>query len=99
MARKTREQFIEKAKKIHGNKYDYSSVKYRYYYQDVVILCPIHGKFKQKPGNHIAGNGCQQCARVSRKAKLSKTVTDFIKEARVKHSNKYKYPRSTYAVG
>ena len=56
------ESFIEKAKKIHGDKYDYSYVKYINAKTPVCIICPEHGEFWQKPNYHLSGNGCQKCA-------------------------------------
>lgn len=53
--------FIEKAKKVHGDKYDYSNVKYSSVNDKVQIICPIHGEFDQKPSNHLSGNGCPIC--------------------------------------
>ena len=55
------ENFIEKAKKVHGNKYDYSEVKYKHNARKVSIICPIHGVFKQSPNNHLHGDGCPKC--------------------------------------
>lgn len=61
MTRKTTEQFIEEAKKIHGNKYDYSLVEYKNNSTKVKIICPKHGIFEQKPDAHIQNNGCYMC--------------------------------------
>ena len=58
---KTKE-FIEKAKLVHGDKYEYSKVVYRGVNQKVCIVCPIHGEFWQMPGNHLKGCGCPKCA-------------------------------------
>lgn len=46
--RKTREQFIEEAIKVHGDRYDYSLVEYKTKEDKVKIICPIHGIFEQK---------------------------------------------------
>ena len=43
--RLTTEEFIEKARKIHGDKYDYSKVEYKSATEKVIIICPIHGEF------------------------------------------------------
>lgn len=59
--RLTTEEFIEKAKKIHGDKYDYSNVRYVNSVTKVCIVCPIHGDFWQIPNNHIRGVGCPIC--------------------------------------
>lgn len=57
----SKEKFIELAKKIHGNKYDYSKVEYKNKNTKVCIICPIHGEFWQTPNNHLSGNGCKKC--------------------------------------
>ena len=50
----TTEEFIEKARKIHGNKYDYSKVKYTDYHSEVCVICPVHGEFWITPSLHIS---------------------------------------------
>lgn len=57
------ETFIEKSIQIHGDKYDYTSVNYTGWSNKVIILCPVHGPFKQSPRDHFDGCGCQQCAK------------------------------------
>ena len=52
-------RFIENAKKVHGDKYDYSKVQYVDSDTKVCIVCPIHGEFEQFPGNHLRGYGCR----------------------------------------
>lgn len=59
--KKTTEQFIEEAQKIHGNKYDYSKVKYNGNHNKIRIICPIHGEFWQTPRSHLKGCGCPKC--------------------------------------
>mgnify|MGYP003295283221 CR=1 FL=1 len=57
------EEFINKAKEIHGDKYDYSKVEYKNGRTKVCITCPIHGEFWQTPYKHLSGQGCQICAK------------------------------------
>ena len=52
------EIFIEKCKKLHGDKYDYSKVNYINNYTKVCIICPKHGEFWQIPSDHLRGCGC-----------------------------------------
>lgn len=59
--RKTTEQFIEDAKRIQGNKYDYSKVDYQRNQVKVCIICPEHGEFWQTPNSHLGGKGCPKC--------------------------------------
>ena len=60
---KTTEQFIKDAKKIHGDKYDYTLSKYVNRATLIKIVCPIHGEFEQLPMNHLAGKGCFLCGK------------------------------------
>lgn len=59
--RLTNEEFIEKAKLIHEDKYDYSKVNYINTSTKVCIICPEHGEFWQTPNNHLFGAGCPVC--------------------------------------
>ena len=56
----TTKEFIEKAKEIHGNKYDYSKVEYVNTLTPVTIVCPEHGVFQQNPKVHLKGCGCKK---------------------------------------
>ncbi|MEH2148596.1 GIY-YIG nuclease family protein [Nostoc sp.] len=59
----TAEDFIQKARAKHGDKYDYSQVKYVNYAAKVTIICPKHGSFEQNPSNHLKGHRCPDCAK------------------------------------
>ena len=58
---KTTEEFIKKAKEIHGDKYDYSSVNYIKNKTKIEIICPAHGSFWQTPSSHLNYSGCPKC--------------------------------------
>ena len=77
--RDTTEAFIEKARKIHGDKYDYSKVEYKNSHTNVCIICPKYGEFMQIPNNHLCGNGCKKCRTVKMKEILSFDKEQFIK--------------------
>ena len=90
--RKTTEQFIEKAKQIHGDKYDYSLVDYINSKTKVKIICPKHGMFEQNPDDHINGKkGCIICC-----GKNRRDTEQFIKEAKQIHGDKYDYSLVEY---
>jgi hypothetical protein len=59
--RLTTEEFIKKAKDIHGDKYDYSLVEYKNNKTKVKIICHEHGPFEQTPNDHLKGFGCPKC--------------------------------------
>ena len=84
-------EFIKKARKIHGDKYDYSKVEYKGMYEKVCIICPEHGEFWQLPVNHMHGmQGCPRCLRPVF------NVDTFIKKAREIHGDKYDYSKVEY---
>ena len=56
------DEFIEKAKEIHGDKYNYNKINYINNYTKIEIECPIHGVFNQIPTNHLSGKGCEICS-------------------------------------
>ena len=49
----TNEQFIERARKIHGDRYDYSKVDYTHHKIKIESICHIHGSFFQTPHQHM----------------------------------------------
>jgi len=54
MGRKlTTNEFVNKAKEIHGDKYGYSFVNYTGAKNEVIINCNIHGQFQQVPNYHL----------------------------------------------
>lgn len=69
---KTNEQFLEEAFAIHGDKYDYSKATYTKGHNKITIICPIHGEFEQNACDHLSGNGCPVCARITTKEKSFK---------------------------
>jgi hypothetical protein len=92
----TLETFINKAKKIHGNKYDYSKSIYKNTYADIVIICPRHGDFSQKPNAHIIGSGCPQCGIEARSQKRRISFENFIEKCIEVHGKKYDYSKTDY---
>lgn len=57
-----KEEFIIKANKVHGNKYDYSLIDYKNNKTKICIICPEHGEFWQLANSHLKGYGCPKCA-------------------------------------
>ena len=92
-------EFVEKARKVHGNKYDYSKVEYIHNKIKVCIICPIHGEFWQKPHDHLRPNGCPKCKGVLIRNSKLRTQEQFIVLAKEKHNNKYDYSKTVYVDG
>ena len=92
MERKRLEKLIEKAKKIHGNKYNYSKSDAPTCKDKAIFICPIHGEFEQTWDNHINGrSGCPRCAKCHKY-----TNEEWIEEVSKKHNNKYDYSKTHY---
>lgn len=85
--------FIQKAIKVHNNKYHYNKVLYCTSIQEVIITCKEHGDFEQKPRDHIAGYGCAKCAK-----NHSYNTEEFIEAANKKHNNLYDYSKTIYTL-
>lgn len=86
------EEFIERARKIHGDKYDYSKVIYINKNTKVIIICPIHGKFKQSPDKHLNGCGCQKC----NKNKGEEAIRKFLNEKEIEFEEQKKFKGCKY---
>ena len=70
------DEFIEKARLVHGDKYDYSKVDYVNNYTKICIICPKHGEFWQTPSNHLKYNGCPVC----NESKLETEIRVFLEK-------------------
>lgn len=86
--------FINKAKNVHGNKYDYSKVDYKNANTKICIVCPEHGEFYQTPHDHLKGSGCPKCGIETVRKILSYTNEEFIEKAKKKHGNRYDYSKT-----
>ena len=96
MEKTKNEIFIEKAKKVHGDKYDYSKVEYVNAKTKVCIICPEHGEFWQTPNTHLSGKGCIHCGNASSAKKRKTNIEEFIKKSNIVHNNKYIYTAINY---
>lgn len=83
--------FIQKAHKIHGDKYDYCKVEYVNNNTKVCIICPIHGEFWQTPNHHLSGQGCPKCS-----GNVKKTTEQFIAKAKEIYGDRYNYSKVKY---
>lgn len=87
----TKEEFIKRAKKFHGDKYDYSKVNYKTTHEKVCIICPIHGEFWQTPHDHWNprrnGCGCPKCANAV--SKLEEEIINRLTKENIKFKKQY----------
>ena len=62
----TKNEFVEKAKNVHGDKYNYDNVEYVNNRTKVLITCKIHGDFYQTPAAHLLGQNCPKCGIINK---------------------------------
>jgi very-short-patch-repair endonuclease len=91
MKKLTLQEFIDKSKTIHGDKYDYSMVNYKDTRSKVSILCALHGEFLIKPNSHLSGKGCRGCGIEESGKIFIHGMDDFVARANIKHGHKYIY--------
>jgi hypothetical protein len=88
------QEFIEKAKKVHGNRFDYSKTDYVSCSTEIKIICPKHGEFFQDPYVHLTGKGCRECS----DEKHRSNQQEFLDKARKVHGDKYDYSLVDYTI-
>jgi len=86
------EVFIEKANIIHEFKFDYSRSFYITAKTKLIIICPIHGEFQQKPDTHLAGFGCRKCKSSSGQTAIRK----ILQKHNIKFEEEFKFDGCKY---
>ncbi len=96
-SKKTRDEFIKDAVKVHGDKYLYDKSIYIDSKTHIIITClTCNEDFSQLPGVHTQGSGCPECAKRIIQSKNSFTLYDFVQKAIKVHGNKYSYKNCVY---
>lgn len=83
--------FIDKARKIHNDRYDYGNVHYVKARSKVTITCKVHGDFEQTPANHLGGGGCKHCAHEATGDRFRDNLSNVLQKFEQVHSGKYNY--------
>lgn len=91
-----KQNFLNNAKKMHGDRYDYSTVEYKNDKTDIIITCYIHGSFIQTPNNHLHGQGCRLCGEKLAAEKITKSSELYFLEVSKIHKNRYDYSKAEY---
>jgi hypothetical protein len=92
----TQELFIQKAREVYGDKYDYSLVKYVDSTTKIKIICPDHGLFEQQPSVHLTGSECMECGIIKNRNAHLLTHDEFIKRAVELHGDQFDYSEAVY---
>lgn len=87
--RKDTQWFIDRAREVHGDRYDYSFVDYVKNNVKVVIVCKKHGKFEQQPNNHMNGNNCPECVKEYMSEKFRLPYNEFLSKVKEVHGDNY----------
>jgi len=87
---------VKQFKKKHGNRYDYSKFRYVSSSEEGIVICKIHGEFKQSHSSHKQGFGCLNCGRLKTKIKSAYTQESVIKKFISIHGDMYDYSKVKY---
>jgi hypothetical protein len=93
---KNQEEIIGEFREAHGDRYDYSKVKYAGTKAKIIITCRRHGEFSITPNSHQQGRGCPKCGRESFIEKVSYKLEDFLAKSRKAHGDKYDYSKTDF---
>lgn len=88
----TLDQYLVKARAMHGDRYDYSAAKYTGSGDKMTFICRVHGIFEQYAGDHLVGKGCRECANTANRL----TIGEWLDRATKKHGDVYDYSKSVY---
>lgn len=88
--------FKGKARKLHGDKYNYSETIYNGSLNKLAIICPKHGMFEQIASEHLRGKGCMKCSYGITRNKNSLSTQDIILRAIKLHGDKYDYSKTIH---
>lgn len=91
---KTTEPFKKEAEKKHKGRYGYSKAVYTGAHNEITVTCKLHGDFNILAYTHTRGVGCTKCKYEAR----TKTLVQFIAEAREVHGDRYDYSESVYTT-
>jgi len=93
---KTTPKFIEQSNLVHNFKYNYSKSEYLGCFIPIIIICPVHGEFQQRPSDHLSGKSCWKCNKLLSIKEAEKGLKNFIEKSSKIHKNKYDYSKSNY---
>lgn len=88
--------YIERANKIHNNKYDYLKTVYNNSNSIITVVCPDHGEFEILARQHLNKkeiSGCRECGKIRFKEKIIYPFQSFLEEVKKLYNNKYDYSK------
>jgi hypothetical protein len=92
--------FISRGRTIHNSFYTYEKSIYVDSTTPLIISCPIHGDFAQRPVGHLQGAGCPICGvekiKAATQRQASAAANEFVAKAEIIHGNHYSYDEVRY---
>ena len=88
---KTTEDFIKRAKEIHGDRYDCSKSVYCGYTKEITVVCPEHGEFITTPTKFF--NTTNPCKKCSRKSKMEHDIMLALDARKIHYTNNKTFPK------
>lgn len=97
LLRSSTEDFLKKAREIHGDLYDYSVTNYVTAKESVSIICKTHGEIEVMPYNHLSGRGCRLCGIASNAKGRALSQEEVVSRFKSKHGDRYDYSKTDYS--
>ena len=94
--RMPQDEFINRSKKLYGDKFDYSKVQYINNNTNVIVTCSKHGDISVNPAKFLNGCGCTLCNKEKPNPNI-KPFSDVLKQFRETHGDKYEYDKTTFS--
>ncbi len=88
----TNSDFIEKSKKIHGDKYLYDKTNYINYKSYVTVGCKKHGYYSQLARVHLSGFGCPKCT----ESRGESAIYNYLSDKKIEFKRQYKFDNCFY---
>lgn len=96
------EPYEVKARKVHGNKYDYAITAYSGKESTILVRCPKHDVFRINAYSHLKGRGCRKCAKEEGTHKKAgskgRTLQEHVEEANRVHDSRYDYSKIVFTT-
>jgi len=84
---------IKECNKIYDLKYDFSNSNFKTFGDIIEVICPTHGKFKQRPNKLVVGKGCPKCLE---EEYIQENTRKFIESSKEIFGNIYLYDKVIY---
>lgn len=88
---KRHSKFIEDCRAKHGDRYDYSLVRFEHSHGRIIVVCKEHGPFQMKAAQHKYGSNCPKCVYEERSKAYSMDESNWLSRSKERHGERYEY--------